>query len=430
MDFLIIEKSNTIRHKALERFAFFGRVAMFLRQFKYLVAVAEKEHFGRAAQSCNVTQPSLSSGIKQLEFELGVPIFLRGRGQRYYGLTPEGVRVAKWARSIIAHCDAMRDEIDLMHNNLKGNLRMGAMPSMSPVMPLLVRQMRERHPSVRADLQFIGIEAMVLGLSNFSLDVAVTYLDDEALGRLNRMPIYCEKLSLLVPDIDKYKGRTSISWKEAAELPLAMLRPSMHERKFVDQIFASIGCEPIVKVESESIVHLMFQPQYGDLATIIPGHFTRMPGLHPGTKALELVDPVASREVGLIWANGEPVMPMASAMVSTVKELKKSGELESYLGEYAMVEPEPATAKVVAGDSRVQKAYDIVLCQIFFDRARPGQNRADKIFRVPVSNIWNFRQVVDRKVRLRRDEEIRLCIVPVARRKSDANGTIPGKLIK
>ena len=96
---------------------------MFLRQFKYLVAVVEEQHFGRAASRCNVTQPSLSSGIKQLEIELGVPIFLRGRGQRFHGLTKEGERVAKMARLIISHCETIRDEIDQMQSNLRGNLR-------------------------------------------------------------------------------------------------------------------------------------------------------------------------------------------------------------------------------------------------------------------------------------------------------------------
>lgn len=314
---------------------------MFLRQFKYLVAVAEETHFGRAAKRCHVTQPSLSSGIKQLELELGVPIFLRGRGQRFHGLTPEGSRIAKWARRIIAHCDAMRDELAIMQRDLKGNLRMGAMPSMSPVLPLLLKMVRKRHPGVRSDVQFIGVDAMKLGLANFSLDVAITYLEQEDLGTLNKLPIFVETLALLVPDTDTFRGRKSISWKEAAELPLAMLRPSMHERQFVDQVFASIGCRPEPTVESESILHLMFQVQFGELATIIPAHFTRMPGLHSGTRSLSLVEPIVSQNVGLVWADGEPMMPTASAMVSTVQQLQDSGEIRKQFGEFAAVLAKP-----------------------------------------------------------------------------------------
>ena len=314
---------------------------MFLRQFKYLVAVAEERHFGRAARRCNVTQPSLSSGIKQLELELGVPIFLRGRGQRFHGLTAEGDRVAKWARRIIADSDAMRDEIAEMRNNLQGNLRLGAMPSMSPVLPVVLKMVRERYPGVRVDVQFTGNEAMRLGLSNFSLDAAIYYLDDDDLGRQNTLPIYVEKLSLLVPDNEQFRGRTSITWREAAELPLAMLRPSMHERRFVDQVFARLGVQPEPRVESESILHLMFQVQYGELATIIPQHFARMPGLHPGTRALSLVEPVASQQVGLFWVEGDIITPMAGVMVAIIKGLNKSGELRARLGESIPVEAAP-----------------------------------------------------------------------------------------
>lgn len=306
---------------------------MFLRQFQYLVAVAEEEHFGRAAKRCNVTQPSLSSGIKQLELELGVPIFLRGRGQRFHGLTAEGERVARWARQVIADCSAMRDELDTMQNNLRGNLRVGAMPSMSPVMPLLLQMVRKRHPGVHVDMQFIGNDAMKLGLNNFSLDVAITYMDKADLGRRNTLPICTEKLSLLVPDTEEFRGRSSISWKEAADLPLAMLRSSMHERRFVNQVFARVKCAPKAKVESESILHLIFQVQFTELCTIIPSHFTHMPGLQPGTRALDLVDPVVSQEVGLFWAEGETVMPMASVLVDIVKSLNKTGELRRRLGD-------------------------------------------------------------------------------------------------
>jgi DNA-binding transcriptional LysR family regulator len=315
---------------------------MFLRQFQYLLAVAEERHFGRAAQRCHVTQPSLSGGIKQLELELGVPIFLRGRGQGFHGLTAEGERVTILARATLAYCDAMRTEVAMMQDHLQGRLRIGAMPSMSPVLPVLTRMVREKYPGVRIDVQFIGNEAMKVGLNNFELDVALTYLDKPDLGHKNTLPIYTEQLSLLVPDRAGIGGRSTITWKEAAELPLAMLRPSMHERRFVDQVFARLGCVPVARVESESILHLMFQVQFTELCTIIPSHFAVMPGLHEGTRALPLVDPIVSQEVGLFWGEGEVVMPMARAFVKIVQNLNKSGELRRRLaGRPALVVPEP-----------------------------------------------------------------------------------------
>ena len=81
------------------------------------------------------------------------------------------------------------------------------------------------------------------------------------------------------------------------------------------------------EIESELILHLMFQVQYTELCTIIPSHFTKMPGLHAGTRALDLVDPVASQDVALFWAEGETMMPMAKALVSVIRQMKKSGEL-------------------------------------------------------------------------------------------------------
>lgn len=306
---------------------------MFLKQFQYLIAVAEEGHFGRAADRCHVTQPSLSTGIKLLELEIGAPIFLRGRGQRFRGLTPEGEKVARWARSVVANCEAMRDEIASMSNNLQGRLRIGAMPSMSPVLPSLLRHVREHHPGIIIDIRFIGNDDMRLGLNEFSLDVAFTYFEASDMGRRNTLPVYSEKLSLLVPDTDEYRGRTSITWEEASRLPLAMLRSKLRERVFIDKMFQKVGCKPSPKIESESILHLMFQVQYTELCTIIPSHFTKMPGLHSGTRALELVDPVASHDVAIFWAEGETTMPMAKALIKIIRQMNKSGELAAQLSD-------------------------------------------------------------------------------------------------
>src|SRR5260221_2960177 len=82
---------------------------MDIRQLQYLVALAREKHFTRAAQACNVTQPTLSGRIRQLELELGVPIV--ERGQRYQGLTQEGERVLKWAQLILNNWASMHQEL-------------------------------------------------------------------------------------------------------------------------------------------------------------------------------------------------------------------------------------------------------------------------------------------------------------------------------
>ena len=121
----------------------------------------------------------------------------------------------------------------------------------------------------------------------------------------------------------------------------------MHERRFVDLVFKGVGCSPEARVESESILHLMFQTQFTDLCTIIPSHFAHAPGLHHGTLALPLVDPIVSQDVGLFWAEGEIVLPMANAFVSIVQELNKSGKLrKSLASDKVDYEPDMATKKL------------------------------------------------------------------------------------
>ena len=88
---------------------------MLFRQMQYLVALSIEGHFGRAAERCHVSQPSLSSAIKQMEHVLGVPIVMRGR--RFIGFTPEGKRVVEWAKKVTAQRDAMMIELSQMKDS-------------------------------------------------------------------------------------------------------------------------------------------------------------------------------------------------------------------------------------------------------------------------------------------------------------------------
>ena len=305
---------------------------MFLKQLEYLIAVIEEDHFGRAASRCNVKQPSLSNGIKQLELELGVTLFKRGRGQRLYGVTEEGKRVADWSRIILANCTAMRDTISDMQNNLSGTIRLGAITSMSPVLPIILQRIRRAYPLVSVDVRFVGNEELQTGLDNFSIDCGITYMEQaDEMPWCNTIPIFEETWSLLVPDSFEFEEMKEISWEKAGDLPLALLRPSMYERAIADETFTKAGKKVTPKIESESILHLMFQTQFTELCTIIPSHYTRMPGLHSGTKALLLKDPVIRRGIGLFWLKTETQIPITKITEEVGRSLAENNELQKFL---------------------------------------------------------------------------------------------------
>src|SRR6266571_846130 len=150
---------------------------MFLRQLEYLVALAQEQHFSRAARHCNVSQPSLSNAIKQLENEFGTPIVLRH--QRFQGFTAEGSRIVEWSKRILADRDAMLQELAVLKQNLSGRIRLGAMPTSSPVLPHINAHFLALHPGVQVEVSFLGLEELRVKLINFELDVGITYIDQK-----------------------------------------------------------------------------------------------------------------------------------------------------------------------------------------------------------------------------------------------------------
>src|SRR5882724_13665875 len=104
-------------------------------KLEYLLALAQEKHFGRAAEVCAVSQPSLSLGLKQLEEALGV--LLVERGSRFIRLTAEGERTLEWARRIVGDARAMRQDINALKRGLVGHIRIAAIPTALAMSALL-----------------------------------------------------------------------------------------------------------------------------------------------------------------------------------------------------------------------------------------------------------------------------------------------------
>ena len=183
----------------------------------------------------------------------------------------------------------------------------------SPVLPLINQLFSENYPSVQVDIQFVGSEKLINELHNFELDVGITYMEDQALNKMNTVTLYEEQLSVMVPKSMLSARKKSITWKEVAELPLCLLSPYMKERQIMDEAFSLVGCDPSPKLECNSIFQLAFHVMQGTLATIVPSGFSRANDAFPGTREIHLTNPVISKPVGLVWEPVNPPLPMAQA---------------------------------------------------------------------------------------------------------------------
>jgi DNA-binding transcriptional LysR family regulator len=104
-----------------------------LEKLEFMVALSREQHFGRAAESCGVAQPTLSLGIQSLEQMLDTPLVKRG--PRFQGFTPEGERVLVWAHRLVSDARAMRQDLLGLKTGVDSHLRIAAIPSAMPWLP-------------------------------------------------------------------------------------------------------------------------------------------------------------------------------------------------------------------------------------------------------------------------------------------------------
>src|SRR6201987_6411019 len=170
-----------------------------LDKLEFIIALARERHFGHAAEACGVSQPTFSAGIKQLEDMLGV--LLVQRGSRFQGFPPEGERVLDWARRIVGDTRAMRQEIHGLKDQLSGEIRIAAIPTVLGMVASLTTPFRARYPEVRFRIQSCT-SADVLGLlENLEVDAGLTYIENEPIGKGRTIPLYNESYRLLTaPD--------------------------------------------------------------------------------------------------------------------------------------------------------------------------------------------------------------------------------------
>ena len=268
-------------------------------KLEMLIALSRERHFGRAAEACHVTQPTLSSAIKSLEEQLGAQLVVRGA--RFIGLTPEGQRVLARAKAIVAEARAMRSDLAVAREGLSGTLRLGVIPTALASVHELTRPFLAQHPGVRMRILSATSHEILDRLADFEIDAGLSYATaDQAHDKLpgfQTLPLYDESYALVTratPGLPK-----TMDWSEVGRFELGLLTPDMQNRRIIDRHLARAGITVAPRIEANSIVVLVGHVaeghvEQGQAATILP---TRAATFFAETRGLANI-PLTGGQIG------------------------------------------------------------------------------------------------------------------------------------
>jgi DNA-binding transcriptional LysR family regulator len=288
-------------------------------KLELLLALAKERHFGRAAEACGVTQPTMSTSLKQLEEILGV--MLVQRGSRFIGFTPEGERTLDWARRIVGDARAMRQEINSLKDGLVGEISIAAIPTALGMVATLTTPLRARHPGVRFRIVSCTSSDVLGLLENLEVDAGLTYIENEPLGKVRTVPLYYESYRLLTSPDGMFGDRTEVTWREVGQVPLCLLTPDMQNRRIIDRALREAGTEAVPTLTSNSIIVLYTHVKTGRWSSVMPAKLADALGFSDAIRAIPIVDPKVTYNIGLVVPPRDPMTPLIAALVQTAYEV-------------------------------------------------------------------------------------------------------------
>jgi LysR family transcriptional regulator, hydrogen peroxide-inducible genes activator len=278
---------------------------MTLTDLRYIVALARERHFGRAAEKCFVSQPTLSVAVKKLEDELGVILF--ERSPQEVRVTPIGEQIVAQAQRILGEAAQLAEIASAGKNPLAGPLRLGVIYTIGPwLLPKLVPLLHERAPEMPLLLEENYTHRLLEKLKSAELDVAILALPIDEPG-LVAQPVYDEAFRALVPAHHPWTKLKTVDPEKLLEQPLLMLGRGNCFRDQVLDLCTRAGEGGPQVLEGSSLETIRHMVASGVGITVMPA--TAVDGIDrndPLLRVRSFVEPTPTRRVAIVWRASFP----------------------------------------------------------------------------------------------------------------------------
>jgi LysR family hydrogen peroxide-inducible transcriptional activator len=274
-----------------------------LKDLRYLVALADTRHFGRAAAACHVSQPTLSAQLRKLEAYLGVQLI--ERQPRHVTLTEAGIAVAAQARQIITSSDDIVRLALALRDPLSGRLRLATLPTIGPyLLPRIMAPLRKALPRLELMLHEFQTATMLERVRDGAVDLGILALPVPLAGCESR-PLYDEPFMLAVPEGHRLAGRRQAAVSDLRDDPLLLLEDGHCLRDQALAACARARTRERDDFRATSIETLRQMVAAGAGVTLLPALACRGAyGNAAGMRVLPLSRPTPARRIGAIWRQG------------------------------------------------------------------------------------------------------------------------------
>jgi LysR family transcriptional regulator, hydrogen peroxide-inducible genes activator len=293
---------------------------MNLRDLQYLVAVADHRHFGRAAEACFVSQPTLSTQIKKLERELGVELI--ERNPRHIVLTVAGERVVDRARLILREADNIERIARWAKDPESGSVRIGVIPTLAPyLLPHIVPRLHGRFPDLELLLAEEKTEVILEQLRAGSLDVGILALPVPG-EHLHHEPLFVEDFVLAVPcehRLGHETGPVDVSVLGGEEVLLLEEGHCLRDQAL--SVCQLVGGVERSGFRATSLETLRQMVAAGVGITLLPELAVQPPvPLSDDVRLLRFTPPAPRRQVGMVWRTTNPYRDFFPRLAAVVRE--------------------------------------------------------------------------------------------------------------
>jgi LysR family hydrogen peroxide-inducible transcriptional activator len=279
-----------------------------LTELRYIVAVARERHFGRAAETCFVSQPTLSVAVKKLEEELGLQLFERGPGE--VSVTPSGQRIVEQAQRVLEEAARVKEIAAAGRDPLAGPLRLGAIYTIGPyLLPKLIPHLRRSAPAMQLHIQENFTHVLADMLKSGGVDVILVALPFEEPG-IETRAVYDEPFLIAVPRGHPWESRKRVSSEELTRESLLLLGEGHCFRDQVLDICHTVRARersPIARtVEGGSLETIRQMVASGVGVTVLPATSVSNTQSTDLIRVLPFARPTPTRRVALAWRRSFP----------------------------------------------------------------------------------------------------------------------------